>query len=259
MIVYDARQGTPEWHRVRAGVVTASMFAVARSKVGQLTDQQATYVASIASGDSEAIAKSKAGYKSSPKAKAIDAALAGEPVGRYSDASKNYAFRLAVERIAGEPLDEGFSTWAMRRGNELEPEARIRHEERLGQFVKQAGFATTDDNKFGASADSLIGEDGGGEYKCFIDPEKLRDIIIYDDWGHIPDQVQGCLWVTGRKWWDMGLYCPALRSARLDFVLKRVERDENFIEELELDMVAFEEIVCKWVKRIRAKGNENHE
>ncbi|AOE60405.1 hypothetical protein QZH45_14320 [Pseudomonas corrugata] len=36
-----------------------------------------------------------------------------------------YAFELAVERIGGAPLDGGFETWQMRRGHELEPEARI--------------------------------------------------------------------------------------------------------------------------------------
>jgi len=258
MITYECQQGSPEWHDLRAGVVTASMFATARSMVGQLTKQQDIYVKSLIAGDSEQLAKSKAGYKSTPKAKAIDATLKGEKVGDYSDASKDYAFRLAVERISGEPLDEGmFQTYAMRRGNELEPEARARHVEDLGQFVQQVGFMTTDDKKFGVSVDSLIGEDGGGEYKCFIDPGKLRDIVIYDDWGTIPDQVQGGLWLTGRKWFDTCLYCPALRSARLDFIRKRVVRDEDFIEQLEMDMVAFEEVVCNWVKRIRARGHKN--
>lgn len=256
MIVYEVQQGSPEWNDLRAGVVTASMFATARSMVGQLTEQQAEYVDALLSGATEDAARAKARYKSAPRAKAIDAALAGKPIGDYSDASKSYAFRLAVERISGEPLDEGFSTWAMRRGNELEPEARIRHEENLGQFVEQVGFMTTDDKKFGVSVDSLIGDDGGGEYKCFVDPDKLRDIIIYDNWGTIPDQVQGGLWLTGRKWWDMCLYCPALRNAHLDFIRKRVKRDEDYIEQLEMDMVAFEKIVCNWVKRIRAKGKQ---
>ena len=253
MIIYEVQQGSTEWNRLRAGVVTASMFATARSMVGQLTDQQAKYVDALIAGDTEAAAKSKAGYKSTPRAKAIDAALAGKPIGDYSDASKKYAFRLAVERISGEPLDEGFSTWAMKRGQELEPEARIRHEEKLGKFVKQVGFMTTDDNKFGVSVDSLIDDDddgeGGGEYKCFVDPDKIRAIVIDDNWGDIPDQVQGGLWLTGRKWWDMCLYCPALRNAHLDFIRKRVERDEDYIEQLEMDMIAFEEIVSKWAAR----------
>ena len=255
MISYEAEQGSREWHQARAGVVTASMFATARSKVGQLTDQQAIYVASLASGDSEQMAKSKAKYKTSPRAKAIESALAGKPIGDYSDASKNYAFRLAVERISDKPLDEGFMTWAMQRGHELEPDARSRHITDIKRFVKKAGFATTDDGKFGCSADSLILEDGGGEYKCFIDPEKLRSIIINDDWGNIPDQVQGCLWVTGRKWWDMCLYCPALENAGLDFVRKRVSRDENYIEQLEEDMIIFEKIVSEWEAKILELGS----
>ena len=49
--------------------------------------------------------------------------------GDYSAAAKQYAFRLACERISGELLSEDkFETWEMRRGHELEPEARLGHE-----------------------------------------------------------------------------------------------------------------------------------
>ena len=84
----------------------------------------------------------------------------GPSKGEFAAAAGDYAFRLAVERISGQPLDEGFETWAMRRGHELEPAARLEHELAIGVVVQPAGFVTTDDNLFGASADGLIGEDG---------------------------------------------------------------------------------------------------
>ena len=34
MKIYHCDQGSPEWHQARAGVITASMFKVARQKVG---------------------------------------------------------------------------------------------------------------------------------------------------------------------------------------------------------------------------------
>ena len=119
--------------------------------------------------------------------------------GDFTDAAKNYAFRLAIERISGKPLDEGFETWQMRRGHELEPEARSMHEAMAGVLVDRAGFVVTDDGWFGASADGLIDADGGCEYKCLISPESLIDVLLLEDLSKYMDQIQGCMWITGRK------------------------------------------------------------
>ncbi|HEQ0048626.1 TPA: YqaJ viral recombinase family protein, partial [Pseudomonas aeruginosa] len=134
----------------------------------------------------------------------------GPNKGQPTSAALDYAFKLAVERISGEPLDGGFETWQMKRGHELEPMARMEHEIQTGLMIQRAGFVTTDDGCFGASADGLIGEDGGSEYKCFLAPEKLRAFHIDNDASGIMDQVQGCMWITGRKFWHVGMYCPAL-------------------------------------------------
>src|SRR5690606_23994368 len=115
MKIISCEQGSAEWHLARAGCITASMFHIARSRVGGLTEQQKTYVDAILAGKSEVSAMALAGYKAPPKSETVARALAGEKVGEFSEAAKNYAFRLAIERISGEPLDEGFETWAMRR------------------------------------------------------------------------------------------------------------------------------------------------
>ena len=166
MLIYNAPQGTPEWHEARAGVITASMFATARERLKK----------------------------------------SGEP----TSSARDYAFRLAVERISGEPLDDGFETWAMRRGRELEPDARDAHERHAGLSVDPCGFVTTDDRLFGASADGLIQDDGGAEYKCLVSPERLRETLITNDISDYMDQVQAGMWVTGRRWWDFCIYFPGL-------------------------------------------------
>lgn len=252
MITCTAPQGSQEWANDRAGVITASMFAIVRAKVNGLNDQQKTYVDALQIGHSEKEAQALAGYKAAPRSTTIARALAGEEVGEYSEAAKNYAFRLAVERIYGASTEEAFETWQMRRGKELEEPCRIRHERDIGTYVELATFIKTDDNKFGCSADALIDEDGGAEYKCFLAPDKLRPIIIDNDWGDITDQVQGSLWLTGRKWWDQCLYCPPLANAGKDFTRLRVARDEKYIEELEADMTVFEQLVTEWEARLRA-------
>ena len=254
MILIHAQQGTPEWHLERAGAITASMFAECRKRVGGLTEQQAAYVAALQSGKDEKEARELAGYKNAPRASAIDKALAGEPVGDFTDAAKSYAFRLAIERISGRPLDEAdqYETYAMRRGRELEPEARHAHEFAHDIVVEQCGLVLTEDRKFGASADGLIGNDGGSEYKCLMDPTRIRDVILTRDISQFQDQVQGCLWLTGRAWWHFCLYVPALADIGKALTVFEVVRDEAYIDKLAEDLLDFDRLVCDYEARLMA-------
>lgn len=206
MIIVKCEQGSPEWHLNRCGSITASMFSTARDT-----------------------------YKS------------GKNKGELKAAALDYAFRLAVERISGKPLqDSQFETYAMRRGHEMEPEARDLHSFRINRDIEQTGIVLTDDRKFGASADGLIGEDGGSEYKCLVSPEKLRSILLDGDMSEFKDQVQGCLWLTGRKWWHFCLYCPALAPIGKELTIHEVERDDDYIEELEADLIDFDKVVMNY-------------
>jgi len=252
MILINCDQGSDQWHQARAGCITASMFGVARSRVNGLTAQQQVYVSAILAGKPEAEARIEAEYKAAPKAEAVRRTLAGEPVGEPSEAAMNYAFNLAVERISGSALDNGFETWQMKRGQELEPMARQRHEEEAGVIVVRAGFVTTEDGVFGASADGLIDDDEGSEYKCLVSPEGLREILLNDDISEFTDQMMGCLWITGRKRWHFGLYCPALSSVGADFTWRVVERDDDYIEAMEADLIEFKALVDQYHAKLLA-------
>lgn len=210
MLLHRVDQGSPGWFAARAGVITASMFSAVRKRL-----------------------------------------KTGPNKGDHSAEAKNYAFRLACERIANAPLtDDTFETYAMRRGREMEEECRRRHESDIGQIVDLAGFVTTEDRKFGCSADSLIEPDGGAEYKCFYAPDKVRPILAEDDWGDIMDQVQGCMWVTGREWWDMCLLFPALDCIGRGFTRRRIDRDNEYIDSLEADLLAFDRLVGQWEAKL---------
>lgn len=178
----------------------------------------------------------------------------GPNKGDFTEATKDYAFRVAIERISGSPLEEGFETWQMRRGHDLEPMARMEHEIETGVVVEQVGFVTTDDRLFGASADGFIGQDGGAEYKCFVAPEKLRAILLTGDTSDVIDQCDGGMWITGRLYWDFCLYCPALKPIDRALTLHRIERNDDRIEALEKDLMAFAELVADFEHKLRQKA-----
>lgn len=247
MIIVECEQGSLDWLYARAGVITASNFAMVRKRVNGLDDRQAKLVRLVRDeGMTVKEAATEAGYKTPPTSERIKRAIDGENVGEYTDAAKNYAVRVAVERINMAPLDEGYQGWEARRGQELEPVAREKHAAKIGREITATGIVLTDDSRFGASADGLIGSDGGSEYKCFIAPEKLRTILIDGDTSDLTDQVQGCMWLTGRTWWDLVLYCPALEAAGKDVTIFRQERDDDYIEALERDLWAFEQLVSRY-------------
>lgn len=183
----------------------------------------------------------------------------GKDKGSPTAAARNLAFRLAIERISGEPLDEGFEPWQAKRGRELEADARTQHALTINRPIEAIGFVGTEDGKFGASADGLIGEDGGAEYKAFLSPEKLRSIIIENDWSDIREQAQGCMWLTGRKWWHVVLYCPALEPAGRDLIIHEEHRDDEFIAEMERDLWAFDRLVESYRQQIQSGANDPEE
>lgn len=245
MIVHNVTQGTPEWYACRAGVITASNIDTIRHRVGGLTPQQEAYVAAIKKGIGEAGAIVAAGYQKKPTGTAIERALAGLPVGDWSDTAKNLAFRLAVERIIGGPLkleDEFTLPYAVR-GQKLEEEARMEHELAADVEVEQVGFVTTPDGKFGASPDGWIGDDGGAEYKCYLATSQLRPILLDNDTSAVFGQCQMNMALSGRKWWHFGLYLPHLRVIDRHFTLIEVKRDDDWIEGMWKDLLAFDKLV----------------
>jgi predicted phage-related endonuclease len=151
--------------------------------------------------------------------------------GKSSAQAEAYINQLVAERITGEPT-VFHVTEPMTRGIELEPEARFRYEMETGNLVIQVGFLMHDTLQAGASPDGLVGENGGLEIKCpsaHTHVEYLRD-------GDLPikyfQQVQGCLWISGRDWWDFMSYHP-----KMEPLIVRVFRDEEFIKALECAVI----------------------
>jgi exodeoxyribonuclease (lambda-induced) len=214
MITLNLPQGSEEWLQARATVITASRFVDARAKLTK---------------------KSKSGG-----------------AGDFAAKSTDYAWTVALERIACKPLDNTFVTWQMRRGSELEPMARMAYEMETGLLAGESGLLMTDDRLFGYSSDGLVDDDGMVEIKCpancqkigttWSDPDSAVDDYV--------DQIQGGMWITGRKWCDFIMYCPWLEPVGKELFVKRVLRDDNYIEALESDLMEFHRMVSGFVQSI---------
>lgn len=231
MIFIEAQQGTAEWLAARCGVITASCFADAVSVIGGLTEQQARYVAHIKAGGDERGAMAAAGYKAPPTADCVRRALKGEVIERPSDTAIRYADDLAIERISGRPYGIPVKTWLLERGHELEDAARIRYESRsLDSHVTPAGLCLTVDRLYGYSTDGLVNHDGLIEVKAPIDSTKIRTMWQTGDVAEYMHQMQGGMWITGRAWCDFIMYSPDLANCGADLYVKRVHRDDAFID-----------------------------
>ena len=148
------------------------------------------------------------------------------PTGRPSTSAEGYINELIAQRITGE-LPEFYTNAAMERGNELEPAAKALYEFINDVEVAEVGLCLHDTLDCGASPDGLIGVDGRIEIKCPLPHTHiayLREGVVPSK--YIP-QIQGCLWITGREWWDFMSYHPAMED-----LIVRVERDNEYIKKL---------------------------
>jgi hypothetical protein len=162
---------------------------------------------------------------------------------------RTYMLKLAGELITGEPM-ESFSNAHTERGHLLEEEARDLYTLQTGADIARVGFIRN--GRAGCSPDSLIGEEGGLEIKTKL-PHLLIETILADKFP--PEhkaQVQGTLWVTGRKWWDLAIYWPGI-----PLFIKRVERDDGYIANLAGAVTAFNIELDQVVQTIRAYGGSS--
>lgn len=172
--------------------------------------------------------------------------------GKYSADRETYMWELVVERITGVPSDHWTSA-AMEWGTENEQRSGMAYEAATGALLERVGFVKHPTIKWvGASPDALIGDDGGFESKSpFNSRYHLQTMIA----GKIPDehvaQVQGGMWVTGRKWWDFQSFDPRLPPP-LNRFCQRVERDDKYIAVLEAEVTAFAEEVAAMVLRLQS-------
>ncbi len=160
---------------------------------------------------------------------------------------KTYMRKLAGEIITGEPM-WSFNNEHMERGKQWEAEARDLYAFLHDAEPQQVGFIRN--GRKGASPDSLIGDRGGLEIKTRL--AHLQIELLED--GEVPAehiaQIQGCMWIADREWWDFVSFSP-----RLPLFVRRVERDDAFIGLLSQAVDQFNSELDELVERIRKQDS----
>jgi exodeoxyribonuclease (lambda-induced) len=155
---------------------------------------------------------------------------------------ETYAYKVVAEKYSSN--HESFSNRHTERGVELEESAKMTYEIEK-EAVEIVGFIEM--NEFaGCSPDGLVGSDGGLEIKCPDDVGYFK--ILVDREKAIESkylwQVQMCLLISERKWWDLMFYNPNFEQNNVIFriypelskqekLIMGIEKGKNIIKELE--------------------------
>ncbi len=148
-----------------------------------------------------------------PTASGLDNLLTPEFELRKGELPKTYVYKKVAEKLQGRPLiDLSASSFMLEQGLIIEEEARPWYALEYDKKIKQVGFITTDDGRFGCSPDGLVDCDAcGGHFGCpyccglEIKSPAAHTHVKYLVNGVLPKeyvaQVYGSMFVTGFKRW----------------------------------------------------------
>ncbi len=200
MKIIHCQQGSPEWHTLRRGVVTAS----------------------------EADALITPEWK--PRT--------GEGVKTYL--CQKIAERLMAEKADEEGEDTGGApSYAADQGHILENLALPWFEFTTGLSVERVGFCLSDDQRIGCSPDGLVGDDAGIETKCPQPHYQVRYLFGQSVPKQYLAQVHMSMLVTGRPYWwfvsySQHLPCLKIKVERDEAIQEKLrEAIDSFLAEFD--------------------------
>lgn len=168
-------------------------------------------------------------------------------------ARRNYRAQLVLERILRRPCEDGFVSKAMEVGTEREPVARSWYMDRTDALVQKVGFLKHPTHAWvGCSLDGRVEGNGILEIKC-PQPAKHMMTLMEGTMSYTP-QVQFNIWVAGADWCDFVSYNPDFPE-NLRGCLRRIERDQKYIDSLEKAVLEFDlEVQQTVVKLLEMKA-----
>lgn len=169
--------------------------------------------------------------------------------GELSKSREKYLYQLIVERHTGKCADNKYASSSMKRGHQLEPEARDLFSFVQDVEVREVGFCFSDEQRrFGASPDGLFLDTGLEIYcpeassagYCLLHPdEAITTAKKYQ-------QIMGTMLVMGFDHYYFMSYYPGLNP-----LIIKVERNDKFIAKLETELESFCYSLAKCVQKLK--------
>lgn len=204
MIVHDCRQDSPEWHRLRLGIPTASNFhRIITPKTMDVSKQAVSYLHWL-------LAEWILGEPlESPETQWMQRGAALE-----DQAVRSYCFEqnCEVQRVGFVTTDDGKAGCS--------PDRLI---------IKEVE---------GSKVDAVFVERGALEIKCPSPQVHVGNMLRKEIDDDHKAQVQGQMWIAELAWVDVESYCPGLPT-----VIVRANRDEKFIKALSDAVSSFNDIM----------------
>jgi len=173
-----------------------------------------------------------------------------------SASRQNYLIELAIQRVTG-VVEESYKNEAMIRGTEEEPKARQAYELLTETFVEELPFVKHKIIEwFGCSPDGII-KNNDGTYNLL----EIKNPNSATHWSYIKEgepptkykiQMMAQMACTGAQWCDFFSYDSRMPEGSRHF-LKRMMRDNKFIEEMEKEVKTFLDEVAEEVRLMEAR------
>lgn len=189
-----------------------------------------------------------------PTASELDQILTPKFKVRTGEMPWSYCYRKLAEKWCGSTV-AGYQSIDMEIGRVLEGEALPSYEILRDVKIERVGLVLTDDGRFGASPDGIIGEDCGIEIKC----PRADTHIQYLLGGCVPEdhmlQVQGGLFATGFTKWVFMSY-----HRRMLPLIVNVERNREMQDAITAALTVFHDnFNSEWERMVEInKGPPRH-
>ena len=173
-----------------------------------------------------------------------------------STSRQNYLIQLVSERLTGKKTDS-YTNQAMQDGIEREPIARKLYESKTNSIVTEVGFFDHPVIKnSGASPDGAVNSEEEGKYaglieiKCPIETTHTNTLMSKSVPTKYIPQMQWQMACTNARWVDFISFNPNFPD-ELQVFIKRLDRDDDYIAELETEVIKFLEEVEQTIIKLK--------
>lgn len=166
-----------------------------------------------------------------------------------------YMYELVVHRLTGS--EKRFSSKYTDWGINTEEEAAGVYAEITGRELAETGFHEHPTLAAGASPDRLVDDDGLLQVKCPNSDTHLKYLLSDQIPPEYYDQMMWEIRCANKQWNDFMSYDPAFEEIGLSVFIKRLERDQEYIDKMEAKVTAFLARVDETERKLRNYRNDS--